>query len=87
MGREVVWKEMELAGAACLPAAGYRFGDSDLHTPSNVNDVGFYGYYWSSSLNSGSSAYALYLSSDLVNSSYDFSRSKACSIRLVTDCK
>ena len=49
-----------------LPAAGYRYN-------SNLNDAGFYGYYWSSSLYTGdnSNAYSLYFrSSELVELRY-----------------
>ena len=49
-----------------LPAAGYRYD-------SSLNYAGSYGYYWSSSLNTGSpyNACGLYFSSDDVSRDYD----------------
>ena len=62
-----------------LPAAGWRYG-------TDTNDVGEYGYYWSSSLSSSSSddARCLYLSSSNHYTDY-YIRSYGRSVRPVTE--
>lgn len=62
-----------------FPAAGG--GSTDLY------DAGSYGYYWSSSLDTGNTDYAYYLSfkSDLVNPQDYFSRFLGFSVRPVSD--
>lgn len=62
-----------------LPAAGYRYGD-------DLNPVGFFGFYWSSSLNSDNPlfAYGLYFYSDRVGTNcYD--RVEGQSVRPVSE--
>ena len=78
----MVWQDtFEPAGAVFLPAAGYRRGTS-------VDDVGFYGYYWSVSY-SGHGTYIvvfndsyLYPSLDSYNGANDY-RHHGRSVRLV----
>ena len=53
-GRLVTGKGAFADKSIFLPAAGYGFG-------SDLNDPGSYGYYWSSTPNSGYSYYAWYL--------------------------
>lgn len=54
------WDSLKLHGAVFLPASGIRIGTS-------VNDVGYWGHYWSSSYSYSDDAYlASFHSSDLV---------------------
>lgn len=69
------WTEMEAAGAVFLPAAGSRFNAS-------VNEVGTYGYYWSSTPNDTNSAFLLIFAS-YVNPAVYLSRFEGYSVRLV----
>lgn len=59
-----------------LPAAGYRFG-------TDVNDVGSYGYYWSSTPNDENDAYNVYFDSDDLNPQGYGNRDDGLSVRLV----
>ena len=52
------WSKLEAAGAAFLPAAGYRYG-------SSLNGVQHGGYYWSATESTFREAYYLYFCSDL----------------------
>ena len=81
----VKWSTMEAAGAVCLPAAGYRYGDPGSPTPALVSNVGDNGYYWSASPIIDSLAYDLYFRSGNVIPSSGSSRNQAYSVRLVTD--
>ncbi len=78
----VEWKHMEAAGAVCLPAAGYRYGNNGelgIVTP-NID-----GYYWSSTYKDDHSVFDFeFTSNDIIQNGYK-SRSRACSVRLVTD--
>lgn len=80
----VGWKHMEEAGAVCLPAAGYRTGNVG---ETVIHNVGSNGYYWSSTPNDSLIAYDLYFNSGNVNPAYDYVRSRACAVRLVTESK
>ena len=60
-----------------LPAAGYRYGDYAL-----AEDIG---YYWSSTLASGTYAYGLFLHINTVNTNYVGQRAYGYSVRLVRD--
>lgn len=70
------WATLEAAGCVFLPAAGYRDGTS-------VCDVGSYGRYWSSTYRNITNAYLVYFNSDDVNPSYNSSRYRGYSVRLV----
>jgi len=83
------WAQMEANGAVFLPAAGERNGTS-------LNNVGSYGYYWSSSAYSGTyykSAYHLrFYSSNLNTASPIFEnnsdyRYRGTSVRLVRNAE
>lgn len=80
----VGWKHMEEAGAVCLPAAGYRTGNVG---ETVIHNVGSNGYYWSSTPYDSLIAYDLYFNSGNVNPAYDYVRSRACAVRLVTECQ
>ena len=72
------WSQMESAGCAFLPAAGYRYGTS-------VTNVGTYGGYWSSTANPSymdSARDASFFSGSL-NASDRNCRSYGLSVRLV----
>lgn len=80
----VGWKHMEEAGAVCLPAAGYRTGNVG---DTVIHNVGSNGYYWSSTPYGSLIAYDLNFNSGNVNPAYDYVRSRACAVRLVTESK
>jgi len=69
------WAKMEANGAIFLPAAGYRVG-------TDVNVVGSYGYYWSSTANGYYYAYYLSFLYDTADMYYD-DRGGGLSVRLV----
>lgn len=66
-------------GVVFLPAAGTRDG-------SCVYDVGSYGDYWSSTASGENGANDLSFNSELVSPRTSNSRSRGCSVRLVSDC-
>lgn len=72
------WAQMEEAGAVFLPAAGYRDG-------TNVNGVGGYGVYWSSTPVDEHSAYNMYFYTNYLNAWYFDSRIVGFSVRPVQD--
>ena len=74
----VEWTAAEAAGAVFLPAAGRRSG-------MEVNSVGSYGNYWSSSSYSATHAYEVFYYSGSVNPSDYDSNYKGFAIRLVRD--
>ena len=71
------WQRMERAGAIFIPASGLRSG-------TDMSGMGAYGYYWSSTYRTNSSAWYLYICDDGfgVLSNY---RNKGQSVRLVRD--
>ncbi len=71
------WAQMEAAGAVFLPAAGYRDG-------TNVNDVG-YGGYWSSTPYNEYRAYYMYFYSNGLYATISNFRSSGFSVRPVQD--
>ena len=71
------WSKLEAAGAAFLPAAGYRVG-------SNVDDVQFGGCYWSATEGDSNFANYLYFSS-YEALMLDYTRYTGRSVRLVKD--
>ena len=70
------WSIMESAGAVFLPAAGYRYG-------TDVNNVGSYGVFWSSTPSGEYSAYYLYFLSGYVDPQDYVYRYNGLSVRLV----
>ena len=74
-------------GCVFLPAAGYRAGDPGSPNPAIVSGVGNAGYYWSASPDSDNIAFDLDFRSGLVNPSSIGARSRAQSVRLVTESK
>ena len=83
-GDNKIWPEMEADGVVFLPAAGSRFGDLG---DADVFSVGINGYYWSASPSRDSNAYGLNFNSDDVDPNNDDARSRAQSVRLVTECQ
>ena len=81
----VKWSTMENAGAVCLPADGYRDGDLAQTNPAPIYNVGYFGYYWSSTRYGGNDAYNLYISKNTAMPNILKSRSYAWSVRLVTE--
>jgi len=71
------WDAMEAAGALFLPAAGDRYG-------SSVINVGYDGYFWSSTAYNSDYAYYLYFSSYYVNPANFYYRFYGYSVRLVS---
>ena len=72
------WATAEAAGLVCLPAAGGRNG-------SYVDDVGDYGFYWSSAALDSDLAYYVYFSSSTVYpDNFDY-RNLGFSVRLITE--
>lgn len=73
------WSRMEAAGAVFLPAAGFRNG-------TLVNNVGSYGFYWSSSHGNYQNASPLFFRSAFVQPDNDYNcRYYGFSVRLVSD--
>ena len=71
------WSKLEAAGAAFLPAAGYRYG-------SNVFTVQIYGYYWSATEYVSNRVDCLYLHSN-GTAMGEYNRNCGISVRLVKD--
>jgi Fibrobacter succinogenes major domain (Fib_succ_major). len=72
------WTAAESKGFVCLPAAGYRNGDT-------VNAVNDKIYYWSSTPNATNTAYYLLTKSDYTIGVLSDIRNHGASVRLVTD--
>lgn len=70
------WSLMESAGAVFLPAAGHR-SDTD------VDDVGLYARYWSSTPNDKTSAYLFFFDSNNLSPLGTYKRYFGRSVRLV----
>ena len=70
------WAVEEAAGSVFLPAAGYRNGTS-------VYNVGYFGFYWSSTPNDDDAWSLLFRDSGAYM--YDYGRNYGCSVRLVRD--
>lgn len=81
------WIRMDAAGVVFLPAAGFRNGAPGGPNPARVSNVGNNGYYWSASPNDDLRAYDLSFRSGDVNPSSNNDRSRAYSVRLVTESK
>ncbi len=71
------WSKMEAAGAVFLPCAGNRFG-------TGVDDVGSYGYYWSSTAYDNYGAYGFNFNSGNADV-YSSLRGFGYSVRLATE--
>ena len=72
------WSKMEQAGAVFLPASGYRWG-------KDVINVGYNGYYWSSTDYNEYYSYFVYFTSYSLFPQYNYSRSDGFSVRLAQD--
>ena len=70
------WQALEGSGAVFLPAAGTRYG-------SNMNYVGSYGYYWSSTPYDTYYTYYFYFDSGFIYAQNSYYRSSGQSVRLV----
>ena len=73
------WVTLESHGAVFLPAAGYRDG-------TTVEVVGSYGYYYSASCYSSTTAYYVYFVSGNLSTNY-YIRSSGLSVRLVRSAR
>ena len=71
------WSTLEKLGAVFLPAAGCRYG-------SDVEDVQYYGNYWSATEDDSNDAYYLIFYSDEADVCY-YHRDLGLSVRLVKD--
>ena len=72
------WSKMEQAGAVFLPASGYRWG-------ADVYEVGYLGYYWSSTEYDEGRAYCVYFDSNDLNPQGNHYRDLGFSVRLVKE--
>lgn len=72
------WAKMEAAGAVFLPAAGYRLG-------TDVNGVGGYGGYWSSTARGEGYAWNVNFLENYVYSDVSNGRDRGQSVRLVCE--
>ena len=70
------WKNLEIAGAVFLPAAGYRYGTS-------VETGGPYGSYWSTTPSETTEAHYLHFESGDASPEYVDTRDFGYSVRLV----
>ena len=70
------WSQMEAAGAVFLPAAGLRYG-------TNVGNVGYSGYYWSSTPNNEIYVYSMDFYSNDLDATWGNSRDSGFSVRPV----
>ena len=70
------WAPMEAAGAVFLPAAGDRYG-------TNVDVVGYYGYYWSSTAYVEYNAWGVFFYENGVYPDGSYDRDLGQSVRLV----
>ncbi len=71
------WSILEKSGAIFLPAVGNRYG-------SYINDVQYYGNYWSATGDDSDSAYSLNFYSDEAGT-LDYDRLRGLSVRLVKE--
>ena len=72
------WATMEAAGCVFLPAAGARVN-------SEVNHVGVWGFYWSSTASDSINAYRVRFGSSNVTPNQDVGRHIGSSVRLITE--
>ena len=82
---------LEAHGAVFLPAAGQRKALDNREFPGGmesicIENVGSYGYYWSSEYFDASKAYKMYLSSTNYSTNWEL-RSYGLSVRLVRDAE
>ena len=79
------WKKLEDTGAVFLPAAGKRYKSGSY---IYCDDIGYSGYYWSStSYDNSSYKYALSFSSYSINMSANGDCANGYSVRLVQDVR
>ena len=69
------WQKMERAGAAFLPAAGYRLG-------CDVHESTYRGFYWTSTLYDSNRAFYFMFSANGVREN-NYGRCRGLSVRLV----
>ena len=74
-----MWEFLETCGVVFLPAAGYRFG------PSQITYLNSYGYYWSTTYGDSRYAYSMNISDNWIDSEGCFYRYFGRSVRLVSD--
>ena len=72
-----MWEILEACGVVFLPAAGYRYGSS------NVNYINSYGYYWSTTYSDSQYVYSMNIADNWVDSEGCFYRYFGRSVRLV----
>ena len=75
---ESQWSALEAKGCVFLPAAGYRYG-------SSVNNVGSYGYYWSSTARDTNYACSVHFRSGYLGPAGSSARYYGFSVRLVRE--
>ena len=75
---EEQWKQMEAANAVFLPAAGIRWG-------TDVNEVGAYGYYWTSTPENATMAYVVFFNGSFINTESSCLRHGGIAVRLVRE--
>ena len=75
------WKRLELAGAVCLPAAGYR---ETYHEPTVIKSADDAGFYWSATMKDNYDAYCLKFTGGSIEAGFD-GRDRAFAVRLVTE--
>lgn len=76
------WTQLESAGAVFLPAAGYRW-DNEVYMEDS--DVGYMGYYWSSTPYADWEGYELYFDDYELSPQNKNSRINGQSVRLVRE--
>ena len=75
------WKRLELAGAVCLPAAGYR---ETYHEPKLIQSTDEAGFYWSATMKDNYDAYCLRFTGGSIEAGFD-GRDRAFAVRPVVD--
>lgn len=76
------WTKMEANGAVFLPATGYRW-DNEVYMEDS--DLGYMGYYWSSTPNDNWQGYLLYFDAYELSPQNKNSRIHGQAVRLVTE--
>ena len=79
------WRSLEIAGAVCLPAAGYRKADPDYINYAYVQDSDRNGNYWSATTSGDTDANCLSFNGSSINPTGVAGRYWAYAVRLVVD--